>query len=72
MRTATAYPRLVAAVGLDDARVLVPVARPAVAEAFPALPGVVESWVADTWIAQVEGPAVRYVRSSAVRIDRPI
>jgi putative ABC transport system permease protein len=70
VRTATAYPRLVAAVGLDDARVLVPVARPAVAEAFPTLPGVVESWVADTWIAQVDGPAVRYV-SVVGGADRP-
>jgi hypothetical protein len=60
-RTATAYSRLVAAVGLDDARVLVPVERPAVAQALPRLPGVVESWVADSWVAQVEGPAVRYV-----------
>ena len=61
-RTATAYSRLVAAVGLDDARVLVPAARPAVAAALPALPGVVESWVADVWIAQVDGPSVRFVR----------
>ncbi len=60
-RTATAYARLVVAVGLDDARVLVPVARPAVADALPRLPGVVESWVADTWFGRVEGPAVRYV-----------
>ncbi len=60
-RTATAYARLVAAVGLDDARVLVPAARPAVADALPQLPGVVESWVADTWFGRVEGPAVRYV-----------
>jgi len=61
-RTATAYSRLVAAVGLDDARVLVPAARPGVAAALPALPGVVESWVADVWIAQVDGPSVRFVR----------
>ena len=58
---ATANPRLVAAVGLDDARVLVPAARPAGADALPRLPGVVESWVADTWLAQVDGPALRYV-----------
>ncbi len=60
-RTATAYSRLVIAVGLDDARVLVPAARPAVADALPRLPGVVQSWVADVWVAQVEGPLVRYV-----------
>ena len=70
-RTATAYSRLVAAVHLDDARVLVPVARPAVAEALPTLPGVVKSWVADVWTAQVEGPSVRYVRSSVVRDGPP-
>jgi putative ABC transport system permease protein len=60
-RTATAYSRLVSAVGLDDARVLVPVARPGVAKALPMLPGVIESWVADLWVAQVEGPAVHSV-----------
>jgi putative ABC transport system permease protein len=60
-RTGTAYARLVAAVGLDDARVLIPASRPTGADALPRLPGVVESWVADTWVAQVEGPAVRYV-----------
>jgi hypothetical protein len=60
-RTATAYSRLVAAVGLDDARVLVPAGRPAVADALPRLPGVVQSWVAGLWVARVEGPDVRYV-----------
>jgi hypothetical protein len=60
-RTGTAYSRLVTASALDDARVVVPAAHPAVADALPRLPGVVESWVTDSWIAQVNGPAVRYV-----------
>jgi hypothetical protein len=60
-RTGTAYTRLVAAVGLDDARVVVPAGRPAVLEALPSLPGVTRSWVANAWVARVDGPAVRYL-----------
>ncbi len=60
-RTGTAYSRLVAAVGLDDARVVVPAGRPAVLESLPTLPGVTESWVGSAWVARVDGPAVRYL-----------
>jgi hypothetical protein len=64
-RTRSAYPRLVAAVGLDDARVIVPIERAAVARALPTLPGVRQSWVPRMWVAQVAGPALRYVSVGA-------
>jgi hypothetical protein len=61
VRTATAYPRLVAATHLDDARALVPADQPGLAAAVPGLPGVVASRVDPTWIARVAGPALRFV-----------
>jgi hypothetical protein len=64
-RTSTAYPRLVQAVGLDDARMLVPTDRPALIAAVPTLPGVAESWFVDGWVAQVDGPEVRYISVGA-------
>lgn len=65
VRTATAYPRLVEAVHLDDARVLVPADQPALAAAVPGLPGVERAWVTTGFIAQIDGPAVRYVSLGA-------
>ncbi|MCW0212089.1 MAG: hypothetical protein OJJ54_01925 [Pseudonocardia sp.] len=69
-RTETAYPRLTEHVGLDDARAHLPADVPAVAAGFPTLPGVEESWVAYAWIAQIDGPALRYV-SVVAGPDRP-
>jgi putative ABC transport system permease protein len=66
-RTRSAYPRLVAAVGLDDARVLIPIERDRVAAAVPALPGVAKAWVAGTWVARIDGPALRFVSVGAGR-----
>lgn len=60
-RTGTAYARLVAATGLDDARIVVPGNRPEFNRAVAAAPGVRESWTAQSWVGQVEGPRVRYV-----------
>jgi hypothetical protein len=64
-RTATAYARLAADVGLADAQVLLPAARSTVFEAVPDLPGVVESWTPVAWVAQINTPAVRFVSVSA-------
>lgn len=69
-RTATAYPRLVSAVGLDDARVLVPADQPDLVAAVPGLPGVDRAWTAGTWVARVAGPALAYL-SFAAGTDRP-
>lgn len=64
-RTATAYPRLVEAVGLDDARVLLPTDREQLLAALPELPGVTGVRTAGTWVAQLDGPALRYVSVNA-------
>lgn len=59
-RTATVYDRLVDAVGWDDAR-LNPRADPAEIDRIAALPGVQASYHEWSWVAQVEGPGVRYI-----------
>ncbi len=81
-RTASAYDRLVDAVGLDDARVQVATDRsgllfrtndsvqvatdqPQLVAAVPRLPGVREAWVSYSWVAQVEGPSLRFVTIGA-------
>ncbi|GAA4883472.1 FtsX-like permease family protein [Pseudonocardia benzenivorans] len=64
-RTATAYPRLVEAVALDDARVLVAADQPQLAAAVPSLPGVAEVRTDQAWIAQIDGPALRFVSIGA-------
>ncbi|MGI5131907.1 FtsX-like permease family protein [Pseudonocardia sp. CA-107938] len=69
-RSATAYPRLVAKVGLDDARVLVPADQPALARAVPELPGVDHAWSTSGWVARIAGPALAYV-SLGAGADRP-
>jgi putative ABC transport system permease protein len=69
-RTRTAYPRLVQTVGLDDARLLVPADRPGLAAVIPRLPGVEQAWFADGWVAQVDGPELRYI-SVGAGLDQP-
>jgi hypothetical protein len=69
-RTATAYPRLVAATGLDDARVFVPADQPGLVAQVPDLPGVAAAWTTSAWVARVEGPVLRYV-SVGAGTDRP-
>ncbi|GAA3222790.1 hypothetical protein GCM10017691_09220 [Pseudonocardia petroleophila] len=69
-RTATAYPRLVEAVHLDDARVVVPDDQPDLTAAVPTMPGVARAWTTDGWVAQVEGPVLRYV-SIGAGVDQP-
>jgi putative ABC transport system permease protein len=59
-RTATAYARLVEAVHLDDARVIVPADRPDVVAQVPTMPGVAASWLPEAWILQLDGSPVRY------------
>jgi hypothetical protein len=68
-RTATAYERLVETVHLDDARAIVPADQPGTVAAVPALPGVARAWTPEAWIAQVDGPQVRY--SSIVAGEPP-
>ncbi|MDN5859440.1 MAG: hypothetical protein L0H84_12535 [Pseudonocardia sp.] len=69
-RSATAYPRLVAQVGLDDARVLVPADQPELAGAVPRMPGVVHAWTTSAWVARVAGRSVAYI-SLGAGTDRP-
>ncbi|MCX6463031.1 MAG: hypothetical protein NTW05_05505, partial [Pseudonocardiales bacterium] len=69
-RTATAYPRLVAATHLDDARVFVPADQPDLVTQVPELPGVTAAWTTSSWVARVEGPVLRYV-SVGAGYDRP-
>ncbi|SHK03799.1 hypothetical protein SAMN05443637_10288 [Pseudonocardia thermophila] len=69
-RTATAYPRLVEAAGLDDARVLVPADQAGLAEAVPRLPGVEQAWTTSSWVARMARPALTYVTLGA-GADRP-
>ena len=69
-RSATAYPRLVAQVGLDDARVLVPADQPELARAVPGMPGVEHAWATSGWVARMAGPALAYV-SLGAGADRP-
>lgn len=69
-RTATAYPRLVEATGLDDARVFVPADQPGLLAVVPALPGVETAWTTSSWVARVQGPVLRYVSVGAGE-DRP-
>src|SRR5690349_5511172 len=64
-RTATAYPRLVDAVHLDDARALVAADQPQLAAAVPSLPGVAQARTDQAWIAQLDGPALRFVSIGA-------
>ncbi|MGD9988745.1 FtsX-like permease family protein [Pseudonocardia sp.] len=64
-RTATAYPRLVEAVHLDDARALVAADQPQLAAAVPSLPAVAQARTDETWIAQLDGPALRFVSIGA-------
>ncbi len=70
VRTATAYPRLVEATGLDDARVFVPADQPDLVAQVPELPGVATAWTTSAWVARVEGPVLRYV-SVGAGTDRP-
>jgi hypothetical protein len=70
-RTATAYPRLVEAVHLDDARLIVPADRPAVVEALPTLPGVAALWLTEAWVGQVDGPQLQYVSLAAGTAPHP-
>lgn len=67
-RTATVYDRLVDAVGWDDARLTL---RPDPAELarIAALPGVEASYHEWSWVAQVEGPGVRYIDIGAGPAD---
>ncbi|MBW0119561.1 hypothetical protein I4J48_30385, partial [Pseudonocardia sp. KRD-169] len=69
-RTASAYPRLVEAVHLDDARVVVPDDQPDLTAAVPEMPGVARAWTTDGWVARVEGPVLRYV-SVGAGVDQP-
>ena len=70
-RTATAYPRLVDAVDLDDARVMVAADQPSLAAAVPGLPGVDHAWVGASWIGRVEdAPSLRFL-SFGGGVDRP-
>jgi len=69
-RTRTAYPRLVEATALDDARVLVAADQPDLVEEIARLPGVEQVWVTSTWIGQLAGPAVRYL-SVGAGLDPP-
>ncbi|GAY08629.1 FtsX-like permease family protein [Pseudonocardia sp. N23] len=64
-RTASAYPRLVEAVHLDDARTLVAADQPQLAAAVPSLPGVAQARTDEAWIAQLDGPALRFVSIGA-------
>ncbi|ODU03183.1 MAG: hypothetical protein ABS81_15185 [Pseudonocardia sp. SCN 72-86] len=64
-RTATAYPRLVDAVHLDDARALVAADQPQLAAAVPSLPAVAQARTDQAWIAQLDGPALRFVSIGA-------
>jgi putative ABC transport system permease protein len=64
-RTGTAHSRLVEAVHLDDARVMPPADHPELVAAIPTMPGVASSWVTSSWVAQVDGPMVRYVSLGA-------
>lgn len=68
-RTATAYPRLVQQVGLDDARVLVAADQPQLAAAVPTLPGAARVRTDQAWIAQLDGPALRFVSIGAPTTD---
>ncbi|MCE3555965.1 ABC transporter permease [Pseudonocardia sp. RS11V-5] len=70
-RTATAYPRLVEAVHLDDARLIVPADRPALIEALPTLPGVADAWLTEAWVAQVGGPQVQFMSLAAGTASHP-
>ncbi|MFR9804005.1 FtsX-like permease family protein [Pseudonocardia sp. RS010] len=70
-RTASAYPRLVEAVRLDDARVIVPADRPALVQALPTLPGVADAWLTEAWVAQVDGPKLRYFSLAAGTSPHP-
>lgn len=67
-RTATVYDRLVQAVGWDDAR-LNPRADPAEIDRIAALPGVTASYHEWSWVAQVDGPGVRYIDIGAGPTD---
>lgn len=67
-RTATVYDRLVQEVGWDDAR-LNPRADPAELPRIAALPGVQASYHEWSWVAQVEGPGVRYIDVGAGPAD---
>jgi putative ABC transport system permease protein len=69
-RTATAYPRLADAVGLDDVRLQVPADQRALAAEVPYLPGVRTAWVTYGWVARLEGASVRFVSLGAGQ-DQP-
>jgi putative ABC transport system permease protein len=70
-RTATAYPRLLDAVHLDDARVLVPADQPATIAALPTMPGVADVWTADAYIARMDGGDVRFIAMIAGTAPHP-
>ena len=69
-RTASAYPRLADAVGLDDVRLQVPADQRALAAQVPYLPDVQKAWVTYGWVARIEGASVRYVALGAGQ-DQP-
>ncbi|MET0863327.1 MAG: FtsX-like permease family protein [Nakamurella sp.] len=64
-RTATAYDRLVATVGLDDARLVVPNPSPQGIADLGTLPGVQASAMTVGWVGQVLGHGVNYLDISA-------
>jgi hypothetical protein len=59
-RTTSAHDRLLAATGLDDARVML-MGRPEAAGQVAALPGVAASWTAGATVAQVRAAQVHFV-----------
>jgi len=64
-RTRGAYPRLVDAVGLDDARVAVAADQPQLLADVRRLPGVREAWATYSWVAQVRGQSLLFVSIGA-------
>ena len=70
-RTGTAYSRLVDAVHLDDARILVPADQPRLAAAVPTLPGVDHAWTAQAYIAQPDAGSIRFLSIAASTRPHP-
>jgi putative ABC transport system permease protein len=64
-RTASAYPRLADAVGLDDVRLQVPADQPELAAAVPGMPGLRTAWLSYGWVVRIEGAALRFVSLGA-------
>ncbi|GAA1846575.1 hypothetical protein GCM10009836_27690 [Pseudonocardia ailaonensis] len=60
-RTGSAYSRLIDAVHLDDARLVLAADQPRTIAALPTMPGVADVWEASTYVVQLDGGALRFL-----------